>query len=108
MIEGMPASSSTARPDRTAQPDRADLGEENRDAEADGNGDHHRDHGGDQRAVDRAERTQHRRIGRRRPALRPQEGEPYSLIAGQAPTISERMMPPRMRRTEIAQARVIQ
>ena len=62
------------KPDRTAQPDRADLGEENRNAEADGNGDHHRDHGGDQRAVDRAERAQHRRIGRRRPALRPQEG----------------------------------
>ena len=54
---------------------RADLGEENRDPEADGNGDHHRDPGGDQRAVDRAERAQHRRIGRRRPALRPQEGE---------------------------------
>src|SRR5258705_287277 len=57
-----------------AQPDRADFGEEYRDPEANRNGYHHRDHGGDQRAVDRPERTQHRRIGRRRPALRPQEG----------------------------------
>ena len=61
--------------DRTAQPERTDLGQEHRDAETDGNGDHHRDHGGDQRAVDRTERAEHRRIGRRRPALRPQEGE---------------------------------
>ena len=35
-------------------------------------------------------------------------GRPYSRIAGQAPTISERMMPPRISSTEIAQARVIQ
>jgi hypothetical protein len=34
--------------------------------------------------------------------------KPYSLIAGQAPTISETMMPPRMSSTEIAQARVSQ
>ena len=33
---------------------------------------------------------------------------PYSRIAGQAPTIRETMMPPRMSKTEIAQARVIQ
>ena len=33
---------------------------------------------------------------------------PYALIAGHAPAISERMMPPRMSSTEIAQARVIQ
>ena len=33
---------------------------------------------------------------------------PNSFMAGQAPTISERMMPPRMSSTEIAQARVIQ
>ena len=36
------------------------------------------------------------------------KAKPYSFIAGQAPTISERMMPPRISSTEIAQARVIQ
>jgi hypothetical protein len=33
---------------------------------------------------------------------------PYCWIAGQAPTIREMMMPPRINRTETAQARVIQ
>ena len=36
------------------------------------------------------------------------KAKPYSFIAGQAPTISDRMMPPRMSSTEIAEARVIQ
>ena len=75
MIEGMPASNSTARPIGRRSQMRTDLGQKDRDAEADRNGDHHRDHGGDQRAVDRAERAQHRRIGRRRPARGEQEGE---------------------------------
>ena len=40
---------------------------------------------------------------------RPQEGRSrIACIAGQAPTISDRMMPPRISSTEIAQARVIQ
>ena len=34
--------------------------------------------------------------------------KPYSLSAGHAPTIRERMMPPRMRRTAIAHAQVVQ
>ena len=34
--------------------------------------------------------------------------KPYSRIAGQAPMISEMMMPPRMQSTEIADNRVIQ
>ena len=63
------------KPDRAAQPERTNLGQEHRDAEADRNRDHHRDHGGDQRAVDRAERAEHRRIGRRRPARGEQEGK---------------------------------
>ncbi|MGY4457154.1 hypothetical protein ACVWYI_001114 [Bradyrhizobium sp. LB13.1] len=33
---------------------------------------------------------------------------PYSFIAGKAPTISDRIMPPRIRSTEIAESRVIQ
>ena len=61
--------------DRAAQPLRAELGQEDRDAEADRHRNQHRDHRGDQRAVDRTERAEHRRIGRRRPARREQEGK---------------------------------
>ena len=61
--------------DRTTQPLRTKLGEEDRDAQPDRDGDQHRDDGGNQRAVDRTERTEHRRIGRRRPALCQQECE---------------------------------
>ena len=62
-----------AMPIGRRSPLRAKFGEEDRNAEADRNGDQHRDERSHQRAVDRAERAQHRRIGRRRPALRPQE-----------------------------------
>ena len=65
--------------DRAAQPLRTKLGQEDRNAETDRNRDHHRDEGGDQRAVDRTKCTQHRRIVGRRPARGEQEGEAILL-----------------------------
>jgi hypothetical protein len=81
--------------DRAAQPLRTELGEEDRNAEADGNGNQHRDERGDERAVHRPERAEHGRIRRRRPALRPQEGEAVFLDRRESAD-------------EIAESRVIQ
>ena len=75
MIEGMPASSSMAMPigrrshcgqssvRKIAMPRPTGIAID------------HRDHRGHQRAVDRTERAEHRRIGRRRPPRRRQERE---------------------------------
>ena len=66
--------------DRPAQPLRAELGQEDRNAEADRNRDQHGDERRDQGAVDGTERAEHRlRLRGRRPALRPEELEAEGL-----------------------------
>ena len=66
--------------DGAAQTLRADLGEKDGDAEADGNADQHGDEGREQRAVDGRQRAE--LLGDRIPALRGEEVEAESAPSG--------------------------
>ena len=89
----MPASSSIAVPSGRLQPARAQLGEEQRDAEArPALPISMRDHRGDQRAVDRRQRAE--LLGDRVPVSVDEEAEAERAQRRQRPTTSETMTPP--------------